>query len=78
LFLSWFPGFSWRIAGCSECHRHLGWNFEQFAKARAESDSIHFEDIYGIHGLESERVTAIQSFSALIVDRIKWPEGVSI
>jgi len=26
---TWFPGFQWRYAHCSECHRHLGWYFDQ-------------------------------------------------
>lgn len=24
---SWFPGYSWRVAGCSDCGTHLGWQF---------------------------------------------------
>jgi hypothetical protein len=24
---SWFPGFSWQIAVCGQCHAHLGWIF---------------------------------------------------
>jgi len=31
---SWFPGWSWQIAICNQCHTHLGWIFrcagEQF------------------------------------------------
>lgn len=31
---SWFPGFTWQVAGCGQCHAHLGWIFrnagEQF------------------------------------------------
>lgn len=26
---SWFMGFLWRYASCSECHAHLGWYFLQ-------------------------------------------------
>lgn len=26
---SWFPGFRWRYASCSECQQHLGWYFDQ-------------------------------------------------
>lgn len=26
---SWFMGFRWRIANCSECRRHLGWYFDR-------------------------------------------------
>ena len=26
---TWFPGFQWRIAKCSECQRHLGWYFDR-------------------------------------------------
>jgi len=26
---SWFMGFQWRIAACSECQRHLGWYFDR-------------------------------------------------
>ena len=25
---TWFPGFFWKIAACSECQHHLGWWFE--------------------------------------------------
>jgi hypothetical protein len=24
---TWFPGFAWRIAYCTECKEHLGWEF---------------------------------------------------
>jgi hypothetical protein len=24
---SWFPGYHWQIAHCSNCHNHLGWLF---------------------------------------------------
>lgn len=26
---SWFPGFSWRLAHCEGCGRHMGWVFER-------------------------------------------------
>ena len=26
---TWFPGFFWRLASCSECRTHLGWYFER-------------------------------------------------
>ncbi len=26
---TWFPGFQWRIAKCSECQSHLGWYFDR-------------------------------------------------
>lgn len=25
---SWFAGFQWRIATCSDCQQHLGWYFD--------------------------------------------------
>lgn len=25
---TWFPGYFWRLASCSECSSHLGWSFE--------------------------------------------------
>lgn len=25
---SWFPGYSWSIAYCNSCYRHLGWQFD--------------------------------------------------
>ncbi|HZV00250.1 MAG TPA: cereblon family protein [Planctomycetota bacterium] len=25
---TWFAGHAWRIAGCGQCGRHLGWHFE--------------------------------------------------
>lgn len=25
---SWFPGYLWRLALCTECTAHLGWSFE--------------------------------------------------
>jgi cereblon len=28
---SWFPGYSWTIAGCRGCGRHLGWRFDTVA-----------------------------------------------
>ncbi|MBF0377013.1 MAG: hypothetical protein HQK72_05975 [Desulfamplus sp.] len=24
---SWFHGYSWKVAGCNRCYRHLGWLF---------------------------------------------------
>ena len=29
---SWFQGYSWRFAACSNCQEHLGWYFEKTAK----------------------------------------------
>ncbi len=26
---SWFAGFQWRFASCSECQQHLGWYFDR-------------------------------------------------
>ena len=26
---SWFAGFSWQLAQCSDCHEHLGWYYER-------------------------------------------------
>lgn len=26
---TWFPGFQWRLAACSECNVHLGWYFDR-------------------------------------------------
>ena len=26
---SWFAGYSWRYAECSNCHLHLGWHFQK-------------------------------------------------
>jgi len=26
---TWFPGFRWQHASCSECHVHLGWYFDR-------------------------------------------------
>lgn len=26
-YFSWFPGYTWRIALCSNCGEHLGWEF---------------------------------------------------
>ncbi len=26
---TWFPGFKWRLASCSECRMHLGWYFQR-------------------------------------------------
>lgn len=28
---SWFPGATWQIAVCRQCHRHLGWLFDDAA-----------------------------------------------
>ena len=28
---TWFPGFSWRLAYCEGCGRHMGWVFERAA-----------------------------------------------
>lgn len=30
---SWFSGYKWQLASCSECHEHLGWYY-QGAKQR--------------------------------------------
>lgn len=32
---SWFPGWSWQIALCGQCHAHLGWIF------RCGADQFH-------------------------------------
>ena len=29
-FFSWFPGYTWRMAVCGNCHAHLGWSFGDF------------------------------------------------
>lgn len=25
---TWFPGYSWQVAHCGNCHEHLGWAFQ--------------------------------------------------
>jgi hypothetical protein len=30
---TWFMGYYWRIAGCAECHTHLGWYFARASGA---------------------------------------------
>ncbi len=40
---SWFAGYSWRFATCSDCNTHLGWLFEN-------SSNNHF------YGLIRERI----------------------
>jgi hypothetical protein len=42
---SWFRGFTWRIALCSNCHTHLGWLFEAAG------------DVF--HGLILNRLTSV-------------------
>ncbi len=42
---SWFKGFTWRIALCSNCNTHLGWRFQ------APDDQFH--------GLILNRLTSI-------------------
>ncbi len=29
---TWFKGFSWQLAQCSDCHEHLGWYYEHGAR----------------------------------------------
>jgi len=36
---SWFPGYSWSIATCSECGQHLGWGFHP---SPSEADPCFF------------------------------------
>ena len=26
---TWFPGYSWQIQLCSQCHRHIGWKYRR-------------------------------------------------
>jgi len=33
---TWFPGYAWRILGCSKCNQHLGWTFEAADKSPAK------------------------------------------
>ncbi|MCY4341985.1 MAG: cereblon family protein [Gammaproteobacteria bacterium] len=33
---TWFMGFQWRIANCSDCRRHLGWYFDRIAAPGGE------------------------------------------
>ena len=35
---SWFPGYRWSIASCSECDQHLGWGFHE----STDSSATHF------------------------------------
>jgi len=37
---SWFMGYQWRIASCSECQRHLGWYFDRIEPG-AENDFFY-------------------------------------
>ena len=37
---SWFMGYQWRIASCSECQRHLGWYFDRVTPG-SESDFFY-------------------------------------
>lgn len=30
---SWFPGYDWRILGCSRCNHHIGWQFDSKSKS---------------------------------------------
>lgn len=30
---SWFSGYQWQIASCTECHEHLGWYYENRKRA---------------------------------------------
>jgi hypothetical protein len=30
---TWFPGYAWQLALCSNCHVHLGWRYSQVGSA---------------------------------------------
>lgn len=37
-YYSWFEGYSWQFAYCSDCDTHLGWYYR----------SLHGDDFYGL------------------------------
>ncbi|MGI9335848.1 MAG: cereblon family protein [Gammaproteobacteria bacterium] len=43
-YFSWFPGYTWRIAACSQCSAHLGWSFQCIGPPGAGEPA-------GFHGL---------------------------
>lgn len=35
---TWFPGFSWRMAFCRRCGRHLGWYYEAVSASESPGE----------------------------------------
>jgi cereblon len=35
---TWFPGYAWRIALCTQCTNHLGWRYEALAAGASPLD----------------------------------------
>lgn len=47
LRFSWFPGYAWQIAVCSQCNGHLGWKF--MANPTAGTNLVP-KSFYGLSG----------------------------
>ena len=48
---SWFPGYAWTIAVCSNCGNHLGWCFTLCDASHSNNDDDIFSSVFedGIH-----------------------------
>lgn len=44
---SWFPGYAWQIAACSQCNGHLGW---KFTVAAGNTANLVPKKFYGLAG----------------------------